>query len=647
MEYAHQHSPRRGVTGKLSRWVMLLIAPLILAACSGSGESAAQDPATVVTCDPRDASTFAECGTVMVALTDASGDFVNYTVDVLSLKLETADGRIVETLPRKTRINFTDYVNLTELVTVATIPPATYVSGSISLDYADAEVFVEVDELASAEGLAKEAVVTDVDGLALTQTVLKIELSNRDRLIVTRGRPALLQLDFDLEASHTVDTAPTPATAVSEQFILAEVAPVDEKEIRVRGPLVAVNEDEMTYTVALRPFHDRIGDFGRIDVHVNDVTEFEVNEVAYEGVSGLRALRDAGPGTSTVAKGTLNVAERKFTADIVLAGSSVPGIDRDAVVGNVIKRDGMFLTIRGATIVPSDQRFHFHDDVVVQIGPDTKVFRDGYPVSDLSIDAISIGQRVTIRGNQRSSTADAFAPQILFDATQGSVRMHVTHLLGTVNTVMPGQTDITLHAIDRRRVQIFDFTGTGKSQAEDADPDNYEVATGSLTLADFATGKAIVARGFPAAFGMAPPDFDGRTVIDYSDVRSSLGLGWGAAGTAEPFRSIGPDGLVLNNQNAEIDQRHYIKQGPVLIDLTALDSDTTIVPRQTDRLAFYIKSADSVRMYSDFDDFANDLSLSLTGGDRARSMHAHGKYDVSSNVFTAYKIGVYLLGPAQ
>jgi hypothetical protein len=341
----------------------------------------------------------------------------------------------------------------------------------------------------------------------------------------------------------------------------------------------------------------------------------------------------------------LNVAEREFTAKIVLAGSSVPGIDRDAVIGNVIKRDGNFLTIRGATIVPTDRRAHFHDDVVVEVGPDTKVFKDGDRVSDLSIDAISIGQRVTIRGNQPTPTTDALAPQILFDATEGSVRMHVTHLSGIVNTVMPGQTDITLHSIDRRRVQIFDFSGTGQTEMQNADPGNYEIATGNLSLADFAAGKPIVARGFPAAFGWAPPDFTGRTVIDYTDVRSSLGVGWGAAGTAEPFRSIGPDGLVLFNKNPDIDVRHYIKQGPVLIDLTTLDSDTTIVPRETDLLAFYIKSGDSVRMYSDFGDFANDLSTSLLAGDRARSMHARGKYDVDTNMFTAYKIGVYLLEP--
>ncbi len=619
----------------------LFVATLMLAACGGgAGTTALEPPDSTATCDPANSATFGECGTVLVALTDADGDFLNYTVNVLSLELETANGRVVETLPRSTRINFTDYVDLTELVTAATIPPATYVSGTIRLDYSDAEIFVE------AAGESKEADVYGTDGALLTQTELKIQLSDRDRLIVTKGRPALLQLDFDLAASHRVDVAPTPAEAFSEQFILAEVSPVDEKDIRVRGPLLGVSEDEMSYTVALRPFHDRQGDFGRVTVHVTDETEFEVDEEMYVGVEGLRALNAAGQGTPTVAGGTLNVAERKFTADIVLAGSSVPGIGRDAVVGNVIKRDGNFLTVRGATIVPSDRRAHFHDDVVVEVGPDTKVFRDRDRQADIGIDAISIGQRVTIRGSQGGTpTTDANAPQILFDATQGSVRMHLTYLSGIVNTAASGQTDITLHSIDRRRAAIFDFTGTGATAEQDADPDNYEIATGNLTLANFAEGKPIVAKGFPNAFGMAPPDFYGRTVVDYTDVRSALGVGWGADGTTAPFASIGPDGLVLDNDNPDIDVRRYIKQGPVLIDLTELPSDTTIVPRPTDRKAFYIKSADSLRMYSDFADFVDDLGISLNGATAARSMHARGLYDADANVFTAYKIGVYLLEP--
>lgn len=638
MNLSDNNLPGVAGTRKMAIWTTMLLVLVALAACGG-GTNAVNDPVANAACDPNDSATFAECGTVMVALTDADGDFLNYTVDVLSLRLETANGRTVETLPRTTRINFSDYVDLAELVAVATIPPATYVSGTIRIDYADAEVFVE------ANGEAKAAVVTDLDGVALGQTELRITLSNRDQLNIVKGRSALLQLDFDLDASHTVDIVPTPATAASEQFIVAEVTPVDEKDIRVRGPLVEVSEDEMTYTVAIRPFHDRDGDFGRMTVHVTNETEFEVDETLYVGAEGLRALSAAGPSTPTIAQGTLNVAERMFTANIVLAGSSVPGIDRDAVAGNVIARDGNLLTVRGATIIASDRRAHFHDDVTVEIGPDTKVFRDGHRFSDLGIDAISVGQRVTVRGTILQTVTDALTPQIHFDATDGAVRMHVTHLLGIVNTIMPGQTDITLHGIDRRRVQIFDFTGTGMSADTDADPDNYEVATGDLTLADFSTGKPIVAWGFPNAFGAAPLDFFGRTVIDYTDVRSALGIGWSAAGTVAPFISMGSDGLILNNQNEDIGLRHYIDNGPVLIDLTMLDSNTTIVPPATDRSLFYIKTADSLREYSNFDDFVNDLSTSLDGATTARSMHARGLYDSDTNTFTAYKIGVYLLEP--
>ena len=112
-----------------------------------------------------------------------------------------------------------------------------------------------------------------------------------------------------------------------------------------------------------------------------------------------------------------------------------------------------------------------------------------------------------------------------------------------------------------------------------------------------------------------------------------------------PFLSLGTDGIVLNNQNEDIGVRHYVKQGAVLIDLTSLPSDTTIVPRPTDRKLFAIATADSLRQYADFGEFVADLAASLDGATTARSMYARGQYDVASNTFTAYKIGVFLLEP--
>lgn len=231
------------------------------------------------------------------------------------------------------------------------------------------------------------------------------------------------------------------------------------------------------------------------------------------------------------------------------------------------------------------------------------------------------------------------------DATAGAVRMNVTHLAGTVNSVMPGQLDIELRAIDGRRADLFDFTGTGTSPDTDADPANYEVATGSLLLANQAVGRPVLVHGFPNAFGAAPPDFVGRTVVDFTGVRSVLGVGWGIAGTAAPYLSIGEDGLVLDNHNPDIDQRHYIKQGPVLIDLANLDSGTRIVPQPTGRLLFVLKTTDSLQLYTTFADFASALADALAAGGTARSMYARGQFDAGENLFTAYRLGVHVLEP--
>ena len=91
---------------------------------------------------------------------------------------------------------------LPELAIAAYVPPAVYVAGSISLDYQDSEIFVEFGDG------SKKAIVTDSAGAELQQTDLKIVLSNRDQLAVTKRRAHFLQLDFDLEASPDVNTAP-------------------------------------------------------------------------------------------------------------------------------------------------------------------------------------------------------------------------------------------------------------------------------------------------------------------------------------------------------------------------------------------------------------------------------------------------------
>ena len=128
---------------------------------SGAGSTDTVPPPVAAQCNPADPGTANECGTLIIGLTDGDGDFLSYTVDVMSLILEKADGSLIEVLPNATRVDFSQYVDLTEFISVATVPPGLYVAGTIKLDYSSAEVFVEDGDM------AREAMVVDAGGNAL------------------------------------------------------------------------------------------------------------------------------------------------------------------------------------------------------------------------------------------------------------------------------------------------------------------------------------------------------------------------------------------------------------------------------------------------------------------------------------------------
>lgn len=196
--------------GALRRsWLLALAATLLVAGCGG-GESppvTASGGTTTSQCDASNNTpeTEDDCGEVIIGLTDAEGDFITYSVNVTSLTLVRADGAVVETLPRSARVDFAQYTEMTEFLAAASVPPGTYTAGKIRLNYADAEVFVEKGDDAI------EALVVDAAGQALVDADFEIVLDNRRQLVVRRGLPSLLTVDFDLGASHEVDLSTSPA----------------------------------------------------------------------------------------------------------------------------------------------------------------------------------------------------------------------------------------------------------------------------------------------------------------------------------------------------------------------------------------------------------------------------------------------------
>ncbi len=586
----------------------------IFAGCNSGGESSADNGDT---------------GEVIIGLTDAEGDFLSYTVNVLSVKLIRADGAEIETLPLSTTVDFAQYTELTEFLTAATVPSGIYTGASIVLDYSDAQILVE-----DASGNAVEGTPVDADGNALSQLELRVQLSDTDTFRIAPGIPAHITLDFDLEASHDVDLLTVPALVTVEPVLIADTLLEEPKEHRLRGLLNSVNEAEQVFSVLVRPFYRFSGNFGSIRVHVDNDTAYEINRQSYIGDDGLAKLATLPQTTAVVAVGKLNMRERRFEASHVFAGTSVPWGDNDLLIGNVLARSGDVITVKGASIVRDDNDAVFGDTVTVTLGVDTVVTKQGAFGESFDKDDISIGQRVHIAGELTDSTPGSMA----LDASNGHVRMMFTNLNATVVQLSPLLID--LQSIDRRRISLFNFSGTGAT--EDADPDNYEVDTGSLTLSSLNISDPVKVRGFVNRFGEAPPDFNAQTIVDVANLPARLKIRWDEPGSTTPFSDTSESHLAVDLNDPALGGLHHVYRAGVVTDLLSLGMDTRLVPNVSNKGLFIIAGQGRVQLFHDFSRFSEILVAELDGITAMHALYGHGRFSDSDATLTSRKIVVRL-----
>lgn len=618
---------------RLNRLASLVMSSLLALAACGGGSGGSENIVTPASASSPTGCSAADCGTALISLTDADGDFMSYAVDVVSLSLTRANGSEVQTLPVTMRVDFAQLVELSELITAATIPNGSYVAGTIRLDYTNADIAVDLG------GEAKPAVIVDANGDPVAQIDLEIRLDDRNHLVIAPGRPALLQLDFDLAASNDVNLGADPVKVTPRPFIVASVDRADSRELRVRGPLVSVNTIADSYMIDLRPFLHRDARLGELTVRVTDQTAYEIDGESFIGNAGLEALATLPTGTATAAFGTLEFPARMFTAERVHAASSVEGPRFDVARGNVVARSGDELTLRGVTLARRDGGVRFvRGDITLLVGPDTRVTKDGQRGVALEVGAISVGQRLHAFGHVSEGSSGA----LTLDARDGRVRLHLTHLLGLVQSAQPGQLTLDLHAIDRNRVSLFNFAGTGVSPGQDAHPAEYEIATHVLNLERMMPGSPARVFGFVTPFGAAPPDFEGRTVVDFEEVRAQLVIGYFPEGTPASFTSIDPTGIVVDTANAAIGERHHIVHGPRLIDVLTLATPLRLVGDGTRPGTYAIGKGRTVEVFTSFADFAATLAEALDGATRVLAVHAEGRFEAATADFTTDRVLVTL-----
>jgi hypothetical protein len=294
----------------------------------------------------------------------------------------------------------------------------------------------------------------------------------------------------------------------------------------------------------------------------------------------------------------------------------------------VIARSGNQLTVRGATLVRSDGTFTFRDTVTVNVGATTKVRQQALMTTGLTKNDISVGQHLTAFGTLNTSINT-------LDATTGLVRLLVTSVAGTVNTTGTGSLGMNVQRIQGHRITLFNFAGTGTSTATDADPTQYQVATGVLSLTGLTSGTPVRLLGFVTPFNTAPPDFTAQTIVNLVDHPATLVVNWSLP-TAVPFISNTDAGLVLDL--AGVGTTHYVWRGPVATDLLSLSVSPTIVPANPIQGLFAVGSSGQVQVFTQFHDYSLALQQRLAQGQMANAVGAHGVYSDSSVTITADQI---------
>lgn len=615
-----------------------LVALVMLLSACGSGS------ATTPSTDCTQPSSTDQNGCTYVNLTDAPGDFLTYTVNVAGLTLTRADGTVVNLLSSNTTVDFAQYSDLSEFLTLASMPAGTYTTGSITLDYTNADI-----QVTDNNGNAVQVKPVDANGNAITTLTLAIDLDNQSTLVLVPGVPRVFQVDFDLAASNNVNFS--NATVTVQPFLVASVDPDLTNQVQVHGPLSTVDAANGDFTLGLRPFYAISGSYGNLRVFTDANTVFNINHTSYSGGAGLAALASAGATTAVIAKGSFDFGTHEFMATEVDAGSSVPGGTLDAAEGVVLNRTGNVITLRGATLYRAGQTAIFRDSVAVTLGTNTVVHEAGSPKESFDISDISVGQRLLVFGTLTNTNPSSLA----LDASSGFARLQYTKLDGSIKavpTASGGGAAMTVNVqyIEGRPVSMFNFAGTGTGSTTDATPSLYQIFLPSV-LNGIGMNDPVRIWGFVTPFGSAPPDFDGTTVADYVNANGYMTMSWASPGTGSAFTSLSStSGIVLNLASTPLVA--VLRQGGILTQLTPTNGPPTV---QGNTLgvgtcaismpscvlgAYAILQNGTVQVHITFAGFLSDLTTRLSAGAKVRSFVAHGGFDGNTDTMAAKQIAV-------
>lgn len=614
---------------KISRLLLTvaLSSALGLAACGGGGgsDSGVLPPggSTSNGTDCTAPTTSDVDGCTYVALSDETGDFLTYTVKVDDIVLTRRDGSTVSLVPSKTTVDFAQYTSLSEFLSLNAVPAGDYVSGVITLDYSGSDI-----EAQDSTGNAVKLKPVDGSGKALGSVDETITFDGDHPLGLFPGEAHVLGIDFDLDASNTINSNDTVTVA---PFLTASVDS-GAADVEVRGPLASTSAGNDTFTLSLRPFQASTGDYGSVIVYGTASTSYVVDQKIFVGSAGVAALQADGKDTAVLVQGSFDFSNHRFIATQVLAGSSVPGGSKDAVEGVVTARSGNSLTVRGASLYRQSAAVSFHDTVTVDLASSTVVRRTDKPKTTQSINAVSVGQRVLVFGSFGSASSTTL------DASSGFALLEFTNIDGSVNSLvdngMHSSINLNLDAIAGRPISLFDFTGTS------TDPTAYQVSLPCSCLnTGVNLGDPVTVSGFPSVFGTAPPDASAQALTDFGLADSVMSVVWSGNGSATAFSAVDANsGIVVNLGSSPT--VHQLREGAEVTDLSSLSSVPAVASKSLG--VYAILKDGNVQVYLSFASFVSTLQSDLSAGAKVKGFFAVGGYDAPDDLLQTTSVAVIL-----
>lgn len=584
---------------------------LFLGACSDSSDTAVADT---------------ENGELQLAITDAEEDFLTYQIELDAITLNHLDGSTVSILPLSSEIDFVQYQELSELFAVLSVPKGTYSSITLSLDYSDADIVIQNEA-----GQSYQASAVNALGEALAEVDVELKFNDNELIHISARKAAQLTLDLDLAASNTIESF-EPAVVIVEPFMIGTTELDADREHRVRGLLKSVSETEQNITLNIRPMRLKQGEFGSFSFDVNSDTRFEVNGIELTWDAGLSAMAELSADTPVIAFGQADKESgQAYLATQVHAGNSVPWADSDVLKGVITQRTGNSITIEGAVLELENQAGHFRQTIEMAVSENSTV--TGYRLGDADISNLSIGQSVLALG-------DFDAESNIFDAQDSNIRMKLNQIVGQIEQTSPLQLDLS--HINKRPVEVFDFSGTGNSETDNANPESYEITTSDLDLSTLETEEWLQVRGYPSVFGSAPADFDALSIInpDFSSHAAKLHARW-SSDTSQNL-TIENDTLKLNTETA---QSKLHLQGIPNSSTLNLSVETIKGITEQGRYAMLTPGV-GINIYRDFSSFVSALNAELNKGLETVHLTASGHYSDEQHDLSADAITVHLVASA-